>query len=378
MKRSNLAALLALGALAGACLPAQAQCLVTGEDWGVDARAAVVMEAGSRRLLFSQNANERLPIASTTKIMTALLTLEQPAPDEVFFADADAICVEGSSMGLESGDAVTLRALAGGMLMASGNDAANAAAVRIAGSIEAFAERMNARAAELGMTDTHFVTPSGLDAEDHRSTARDMALLACAALENPDFAAMVSSRSLTLSYGNPPYLRRLYNHNRLLDMYSACIGIKTGFTKKSGRCLVSAARRNGVTLVCVTLDCPDDWNVHIALYERYFAMVEQTALQPDRELWAPVVGGEEARVTLTQTSELSCARVRGDPETCEARVFCPPFLYAPVNQGDIVGKIVYYIGEKAVGESALEASRGVAAAPGAPAPPWWQFWKREG
>ena len=164
------------------CKPAYAQCLVTGENYSVGAKAAVVMEAQTGELLFSQNPHKKLPMASTTKIMTALLTLEQPNLDQEFVVDPAAIRVEGSSMGLQEGDTVTLRALAGGMLTASGNDAAGAAAVRISGSKDAFAREMNRRAADLGMKDTHFVTPSGLDAEEHYSTAFDMALLGRAAL----------------------------------------------------------------------------------------------------------------------------------------------------------------------------------------------------
>ena len=213
---------------------AWARCMVTREDFTVGAKAAVVMEAQSGALLFAQEAHRRLPMASTTKIMTALLTLEQPGLDEEFTVDPDAIRVEGSSMGLREGDTVTLRALAGGMLSASGNDAAGAAAARIAGSGEAFAALMNQRARELGMEDTHFVTPSGLDAPEHYSTAYDMALLGRAALRNPELAAMAGAKRVSLFFGNPPYQRSLLNHNRLLSLYPDAIGIKTGFTKKRG------------------------------------------------------------------------------------------------------------------------------------------------
>lgn len=154
----------------------------------VGAGAAIVMEAMTGRVLFSQNENERLPIASTTKIMTTLIALEQPDIDAVFPVDEKAIMVEGSSMGLTKGDKASLRALATGMLLASGNDAANAAAVRIAGSIPAFAAMMNSRAKEMGLVNTSFETPSGLDGESHYSTAYDMAMLSREALKNDEFA----------------------------------------------------------------------------------------------------------------------------------------------------------------------------------------------
>ena len=367
------AGLLALGmVLALGVTGARAQCLVTGEDYGVGAGAAVVMEAQTGALLFSQNPHEELPMASTTKIMTALLTLEQPGLDEEFIVDPEAIRVEGSSMGLREGDTVTLRDLAGGMLTASGNDAAGAAAVRIAGSLEDFAGLMNRRAQELGMLNTHFVTPSGLDAEGHYSTAYDMALLAREALRNPVFAEMAAAKRLTLHYGNPPYDRSLLNHNRLLSLYPDAIGVKTGYTKTAGRCLVSAARRDGVTLICVTLGCPDDWNVHEALYERYFPMVHMEELVPSEELRLPVVGGTAPDVGLGQASRLSLAVVEGLDAPVTEKIFAPKFLYAPILGGDIVGKIVYYREGQPVGESVLTAAETVQALPPPEPKGFWQ------
>ena len=367
------AGLLALGmVLALGVTGARAQCLVTGEDYGVGAGAAVVMEAQTGALLFSQNPHEELPMASTTKIMTALLTLEQPGLDEEFIVDPEAIQVEGSSMGLREGDTVTLRDLAGGMLTASGNDAAGAAAVRIAGSLEDFAGLMNRRAQELGMLNTHFVTPSGLDAEGHYSTAYDMALLAREALRNPVFAEMAAAKRLTLHYGNPPYDRSLLNHNRLLSLYPDAIGVKTGYTKTAGRCLVSAARRDGVTLICVTLGCPDDWNVHEALYERYFPMVHMEELVPAEELRLPVVGGTAPDVGLGQASQLSLAVVEGLDGPVTEKIFAPKFLYAPILGGDIVGKIVYYREGQPVGESVLTAAETVQALPPPEPEGFWQ------
>ena len=237
MKKQTAAILLTAALVAQ---PAAAQCLITGEDYGVGASAAIVMEAQSGEVLFAQNIHEQLPMASTTKIMTALLTLERQDLQEEFTVDDTAILTEGTSMGLQKGDTVTLYALAVGMLLSSGNDAAGAAAVRLCGSLADFAREMNRRAASLGMNNTHFVTPSGLDAEDHYSTAYDMALLARAALQNPLFAEIVAARRLTVWYGQPPYARSLLNHNRLLSLYGDAIGVKTGFTKKAGRCLVSA------------------------------------------------------------------------------------------------------------------------------------------
>ena len=222
------------------------------------------------------------------------------------------------------------------------------------------------------MLNTHFVTPSGLDAEGHYSTAYDMALLAREALRNPAFAEMAAAKRLTLHYGNPPYDRSLLNHNRLLSLYPDAIGVKTGYTKTAGRCLVSAARRDGVTLICVTLGCPDDWNVHEALYERYFPMVHMEELVPAEELRLPVVGGTAPDVGLGQASQLSLAVVEGLDAPVTEKIFAPKFLYAPILGGDIVGKIVYYREGQPVGESVLTAAETVQALPPPEPKGFWQ------
>ena len=340
------------------------------EGLQVGAKAAVVMEWETGAVLFEQNSREQLPMASTTKIMTALLALESPEAAESFVVDPQAIQVEGSSMGLQEGDVVTLRDLAGGMLMASGNDAANAAAVRLSGSLTAFAQEMNRRAEAIGMEDTCFVTPSGLDAEGHLSTAYDMALLARVALQNPEFAQMAASKSLRLHYGNPPYDRTLSNHNRLLSLYPEAIGVKTGFTKSAGRCLVSAARRDGITLICATLGCPDDWNVHELLYERSFPLVSRVELTWDLPP-LPVTGGTASTVSLRQTVQTQLPLAAGEEEGITAEIFAPEFLYAPVLEGDIVGKIVYYKDGSPIAQSPLAAREGVEART-APSLSWWE------
>lgn len=298
----------------------------------------VVIEALTGRVLYEENAQARLPMASTTKIMTALLTLEQPGLDESFQVDGKSVLVEGTSMGLRQGDTVTLRTLATGMLLASGNDAANAAAVRISGSVAAFVEKMNQRAQELGLTDTHFETPSGLDGASHYSTPKDMALLAAAALKNLDFSAICSQSSLRVEFGSPPGAVTLYNHNRLLREYEGCIGVKTGFTKKAGRCLVSAAQRDGVTLICVTLGVYDDWNQHKTLLDRCFPMVSSRTLSSALLPGILPVAGEGRSLSLSLQGEPVLPYLEGDPEPKE-ELFLPPFLYPSVQPGETVGWI---------------------------------------
>ncbi|MEG2073344.1 MAG: D-alanyl-D-alanine carboxypeptidase family protein [Angelakisella sp.] len=363
LAKSILTAAVCLFAVQGISASGAGECYVTGQPYNVGASAAVVMEAESGRVLFAQNGGKRLPMASTTKILTALLALEAGDLDSPFAVDSDAVTVEGSSMGLQRGDTATLRALAGGMLSASGNDGANAAAVRISGSIPAFAEEMNRRAAAIGMKDSHFVTPSGLSAKEHYSTAYDMALLGAEALKNPIFAEMCAAKRLTLTFGNPPYARTLYNHNRLLSLYPPAIGIKTGFTREAGRCLVSAAQRDGVTLIAVTLRCGDDWNVHRALYERYFPMVRRVDIPPPHDLRLPVTGGASPWVLALPASNFSAIAVGGEVKEVRNEIFAPYFHYAPIKKGDILGKIVYYIDNEILGECSLTAAEDIPVLP---------------
>ena len=319
----------------------------------ISAASYVLIEASTGKILAERAAHERRPIASTTKILTALITLEQPDLHARFPVDADAIRVEGTSMGLCADDDVSLYDLAGGMLSASGNDAANAAAVKIDGSLSAFAERMNARAEAIGMKNSHFVTPSGLHDENHFSTAHDMALLAREALGNKDFAALCSAERVTLFYGSPPYTRTLENHNRLLKTLDGCIGVKTGFTKAAGRCLVSAAERNGVTLICVTLNAPDDWNDHAKLYEWGFSQVTRRAVTPQvSDIAIPTASGDTVCVEVL--APLSTVLTEAEWTECTREVECFPFLYE-TSVGEYVGDAVYYRAGEEVGRVHLVA-----------------------
>lgn len=308
----------------------------------VSAQACILIEAATGRVLYEKQAYEKRPMASTTKIMAVLLTIESGDLDTEFVVDSDAIRVEGSSMGLQENDIVTKRALCYGMLLPSGNDAANAAAVAVAGSIPAFVERMNQRAAEIGMTRTCFVTPSGLDGEGHGASAYDMALLTRVALQNEVFREICCRPSALVTFGNPPYERTLYNSNKLLGMYEGVIGVKTGFTDEAGRCLVSACERDGVTLICVTLHAPDDWNDHMKLYDSCFSMVEAVDLEFPPILSQVLVGGEHERIALRPSETVTVGAEAGGIGTITCRVLLPPFAYAPVEAGDQLGVLEFY------------------------------------
>ncbi len=308
----------------------------------VSAKAFIVMEAASRAVIFEGNARTELPMASTTKIMSTLLCLESGDLDTPFTVNSDAIRVEGSSMGLVEGDIVTKRALCYGMLLPSGNDAAGAAAVRIDGSYVAFAERMNQRAAELGMTQTHFVTPSGLHDEQHYSTAFDMALLTATALQNADFREICAQKSAIVSFGNPPYDRRLQNSNKLLSMCDGVIGVKTGFTDEAGRCLVSACTRNDVTLICVTLFDRDDWNDHARLYDAAFAHVTPQQECLPETITLPIAGSTEEKVHVYAEHAPTYGCTNAQMPVCHWEVETLPLLYAPIAEGSVVGTLVHY------------------------------------
>lgn len=330
----------------------------------VSAQSAVVLTADTGTVLFEKDGHTPRPVASTTKIMTALLALEaaQEQGDPLVDITQEMVAVEGSSMGLQAGDSISLTGLAAGMLLASGNDAANAAALYLDGSLESFAARMNQRAAALGMEDTHFVTPSGLDGEDaqglgHLSTAYDMALLARAALEDQAFRQLCSSPSLAVEFAEPVKRVTYTNHNKLLAQYQGCVGVKTGFTKEAGRCLVSAAERDGALLIAVTLNAPNDWQDHTALLDYGFSQVEPYQLAGgDVRLTVPVVGSPVEVMSLRGSNGGEVTLPLGQGAQVERVVRVPKFLYAPVEAGEQVGEICWYLEGQLLGSAPLTAA----------------------
>lgn len=310
------------------------------EDVQIDisASSAVLLVSGSNEVLFEKSAYEKRPMASTTKIMSSIIAIESGRLDEEITVTQEMTAVEGTSMGLLPNDRVSVSELVYGMLLSSGNDAANATAITIAGSTDAFVSMMNDKAKQIGMLSTHFVTPSGLDADDHYSTAYDMALLGSYAIENEQFLEICSSSSAVVDYGNPPYKRRLTNHNKLLKIYDGAIGIKTGFTKKSGRCLVSAAERDGVTLICVTLNDADDWNDHKKLLDYGFGIVKRYD-NYQRDFLIDIVGGKEASANAQLQRTPKIGTLNGQ---ITQKVYIEHFLYAPVKKNDVVGYSQFY------------------------------------
>lgn len=308
----------------------------------VSAQSALLMEADSGYVIYEKEGTQRLPMASTTKIMTALVALEIADPEQTIPIPAEAVGVEGSSIYLSEGEELTLEELLYALLLESANDAALAIAIGLAGSVESFARQMNDTAKVLGLTDSHFTNPHGLDHKEHYTTARDLALITRYALENPLLRTIVSTRKTTIPHDNTDGVRLLINHNKLLRMYDGCIGVKTGYTKRSGRCLVSAAERNGVVLIAVTLNAPNDWKDHSSLLDYGFSGYRSVQLCAKEEYLfpLPVTGGQEDYVMVGNTEELfvTLPTTHG---SIVVNIEAPRFLYAKVEAGEEIGRVLF-------------------------------------
>lgn len=319
MKKTLFAWLLA--ALCFACTETQA---VAGEE--ISAKAAIVYEPLGGTVLYEKSADEPMLVASTTKIMTALVVLESCGLEEKVDIKPEHTAVEGSSMYLKSGGDYTVRELLYGLLLVSGNDAAAALADHAGGSMEAFAEMMNGRCRSMGLENTHFANSHGLDAENHHSSARDLALITAEAMKNEIFREIFACSHINI--GGVDY----YNHNKLLSSCPGCTGGKTGYTEKAGRILVSCVRREGVELICVTISDPRDWEDHKNLYDFCFESYDFISL-PEMEL--DVVSGEKATAVLSPEKSLLPVAAGGKTEI---RYFLPRFSFAPLKSGERLGR----------------------------------------
>lgn len=312
------------------------------------ARSVALYEPSSGRFIYESNINERLPMASTTKIMTALIALEECDKEEDITVPLEATGIEGSSLYLKAGDRVNILDLIYALLLQSANDAAALLALKISGDIPSFATLMNRKAEELGLADTNFVNPHGLDAEGHYTTAHDLAVLSAYALKNPDFKRITSTYKYTFAIGEQ--VRTVVNHNKLLKSLDGCIGVKTGYTKKSGRCLVSAAERDGVQLITVTLDCPDDWREHKSLFDFGFGLLESFTLSQltKTEYTLPLIGGNSEQATVRAENNGKHYISIKQKERLSTRIYLPSYITAPKKKGDTVGYIEVYLEERLV------------------------------
>ena len=329
------------------------------------AQSAVVLEQSTRQILFESNAYQQMGMASTTKIMTAIVALEHASPDEIVTVGKNAVGVEGSSMWLELGEKITVEDLLYGLLLNSGNDAAVALAEHVGGSAEQFCELMNQKAAAIGATQTHFVNPNGLAEEGHYTTAYDLGLIACYALENDTFQEIVSTKEKSVSWNDRDYDRKLSNHNKMLRMYEGCDGVKTGFTKSTGRSLVTSATRDGMQVVAVTLNAPDDWNDHKAMLDQAFATYKIVRVFPKNGFVraVSVTGGEKDFSGVLTESGLSFVCQKESQPEYQLQVDLPDHLSAPVSRGDELGKAAVLVNGEIVAESKLYAADTVDSAP---------------
>ena len=316
------------------------------ETAAVSAEKAILLDAVSGRVLYEKNADERSLIASTTKIMTALVICEQCNVLDRMRIPKEAVGIEGSSMYLKEGEILTLQELLYGLMLSSGNDAAVALAIYCGGTVEGFAELMNDKARILGLTGSHFENPHGLDTPGHYATARDLAVLADYAMDNPIFYKTVSAKTVTLGE------RVLRNHNKLLWQVEGADGVKTGYTKAAGRILVSSATRNGRRLIAVTINDGNDWQDHARLLETGFSDYETRLLLKEGDCVGSVaVMGAGGSVQLLAKADFSYAVAPG--EKVEILVPGPGFVYAPVVQGADAGYALVTINGNPVGRMEL-------------------------
>jgi D-alanyl-D-alanine carboxypeptidase len=250
------------------------------------AQAAILMDRDSGRILFAKNADRELKIASLTKIMTALVAIEQSKLNSIVTVGPNAVGVEGSSIYLKKGEKIPLEHLLYGLMLRSGNDAATAIAEHVGGSVEGFVYLMNQKASFLGLDHTHFMNPHGLDQPDHYSSAKDLAIMTSYALKNPTFRQIVKTQIKTIDWPNLEWDQKFYNKNKLLRLYPWADGVKTGFTKQARRTLVTSATKNGAQLVAVTLNDGNDWNDAIDMYNYGFANYQREVVIHQGQLLA--------------------------------------------------------------------------------------------
>ena len=311
------------------------------------AEHAILLDADTSRILYEKAADDRALIASTTKIMTALVVCEQCNVLDRVRIPHDAVGIEGSSIYLQEGEILTVQELLYGMMLHSGNDAATALAIYCGGTIEGFAQLMNDKAHRLGLENTHFENPHGLDSPGHYSTAKDLAILAAYAMNNPIFQKTVSAKQVKIGQ------RHLQNHNKLLWRFDGADGVKTGYTRAAGRILVSSANRNGRRLVAVTINAPDDWNDHCALLENGFSAFKRLELvkKGTRIGYTEVAGGVAGQVELLAAEDFSYSLA--DHESVNFQLQSCGFVYAPVVCGQYAGIMYVIVDGTAVGKVPL-------------------------
>ena len=337
----------------------------------LSAYSAVLINAETKEIIYEKNAHTKRSMASTTKIMTSILAIESGRLSEV--VTAGNIQSEGSSIGLKNGYKLTLEALTYGMMLESGNDAAYLVAEFLSGSQEDFAVLMNNKAKEIGMINTNFVTSSGLDDTEHYSTAYDMALLGAYAINNPVFREISSTKTKRVDFLEPHISMTFSNHNKLLSWCDGVFGIKTGFTKKSGRCLVTACERDGKVLIAVTLNAGDDWNDHTKLYDYGFDVIDTSELYIRLPESLKVYGGASDKVSVEIENNPVYLSLNDKDNVVTQKIYLPKFVYAPIKVGDVVGIAELYQNGRLICSYNITASKSINSL--SPLPEKQRLWK---
>lgn len=320
----------------------------------VSARSAVLIISDNGEVIYSKDKDIRLGMASTTKIMTAITVIEHSGLDTEVAVPKQACGVEGSSAYLYEGEKLTIRDLLYALMLQSANDAAVALALTVGGSIEDFCTLMNNKAAELGLKNTHFTNPHGLDDEEHYSSAYDLALIMAYAMKNESF------REITSTYKYTSGQRLFVNHNRLLLNCEGCIGGKTGYTKQCGRCLVSVTERNGLELIAVTLDAPNDWNDHKALYDYGYSRYEKISPVTDGQYFYSVdIINSDTESLYAEAEPISFICEKGSYSNLKVVCELDRFYYAPVEYGEVLGYLVFFSDGIEVARSEIRARKSV-------------------
>lgn len=325
----------------------------------VSAGGVMLMDARTHKVLYAKTAHEKLPMASTTKIMTAILAIEAGNLDALVTVPQEAYGVEGSSMYLRLGEQISMRDLLYGLMLVSGNDAAVAIAVHVGGSVEGFAALMNAKAASLGAHNTHFVTPNGLPDPDHYTTAYDLALIACYAMQNETFREIVGTTYYQTTTGE--IARTVKNKNKILWEYEGGNGVKTGYTMAAGKCLVFAAEREGMQLVGVVLNCPDMFPSAKRLLDYGFETYQQETLvaADERIARVRVTGGKKNALEVATKNDIIILVKDGDSTTVRTVVNLAGPVEAPVEKGDVLGTLEVWEDGRVLAETELVAAETV-------------------
>ena len=306
-----------------------------------------------KKVIASADMNRRLSMASTTKIMTALIACEICDFSTELEVTENMIAVEGSSIGLQVGDKISYECLLYGLMLESGNDAALCIAIGISGSQESFAALMNEKAKQIGMKNSNFVTANGLDDENHYSTAYDMSVLGGFCMNNEKLAKIVGTKQYKAVYNNGETYRTYFNHNRLLSTLEGAEGIKTGFTKKSGRCLVTSCKRNGVRLIAVTLNDGNDWQDHKDLYDYGFKQYQQVTL-PKVNKYVDIIGSKTTEIKV-ESADKQIYFYNGLYSYIKQKIYIPKFIYAPIKKGDKIGYIEYIYNDAVIATADITA-----------------------